>query len=140
MEKPRTHEVDATQIDLSVMPPLMREICKTIGVTDGLKLIEAYGGRRLYVNSTACPDCPLARVISMEALQKLVARFAGARLHLTKIDKVHIQLKHRLLHEMKAAKKPASAIAETLGYSERRVYQLTSKPLVDEKNRDLFEP
>ncbi len=137
MDTQRISDTELDQLDLSLMPPLAREIIKTVGISDGFKLLEFRGGRRLFVPETADENCQLAGVISMDGLRKLCARYGGSRLSLTKMDKVLMQLKHKLLREMRAQKKTVPAIAEAFDYSERRVYQLSSTPDTD-KNLDLF--
>jgi Mor family transcriptional regulator len=65
-------------IDTDLLPPLLQELVALIGLTATMKLVERYGGVRLYVPKRAPDqDHELVQLIGTEAVSKLVAAYGG---------------------------------------------------------------
>ena len=65
-------------IDSSLLPPILRDIVDLVGMHPTMKLVEAYGGVRLYVpKGELAEDHYLVRLIGREAAEKLQAMYGG---------------------------------------------------------------
>ncbi|NVM78882.1 Mor family transcriptional regulator [Duganella sp. SG902] len=65
------------QIALTDLPHQVRHIAAIVGLSAALKLVQNYGGVRLYVPVTMRPDHILARMIGFDEACKLSAEFGG---------------------------------------------------------------
>lgn len=61
----------------SLLPGVLREIEPLIGMAATLRLVEAYGGVRLYVPRQMHARHPLARLLGLDAAQRLAEMFGG---------------------------------------------------------------
>jgi len=59
------------------LPPSLRDIADLIGLPGTLKLVETYGGVRLYVPKKLDADHKLAQLIGLEHAAKLAATYGG---------------------------------------------------------------
>ena len=64
--------------------PLLREISSVVGLPATARLIEVFGGVRLYVPKQARPEHKIALLIGLEAAQRLSARFGNEELSIPK--------------------------------------------------------
>ncbi|MBI1407318.1 MAG: hypothetical protein GC145_14485 [Caulobacter sp.] len=106
-----------------------------LGVEAMTRLSDKFGGRRIYVPATIGPDHPLAVAAGLEAALQLVAHYAGHTLSLP----ITPARRQRVL-ELDKRGFTKALIAETVGLTERRVYQiLAEQPAVrDDTQGSLF--
>jgi hypothetical protein len=64
-------------VRLSHLPETVLEMVELIGMPAALKIVESYGGVRLYVPQTIVPDHPLEQLIGRTNAEKLAARYGG---------------------------------------------------------------
>ncbi len=54
-----------------LLPPLLQEFVRLIGVVATMQLVERFGGLRIYVPANPYPEHPLAQIIGFDNLVKL---------------------------------------------------------------------
>ncbi len=59
------------EISVELLPPKLQEFVRLIGVAATLKMVEKYGGLRIYIPVKATPDHEFAKLIGVENLAKL---------------------------------------------------------------------
>ena len=91
-------------------------LVEPLGLDDALRLIEAYGGSRLYVPKMFDPDCKLAQEFGDQMARSMVARWGGDMLKVPSVRWWRILLYRR--EGMSYAQ-----IARKLGCSETTVWQ-----------------
>lgn len=65
-------------IDASLLPPILQDFVDLVGLHATMRLVEAYGGVRLYVpKGELAEDHYLVRLIGREAAEKLQAMYGG---------------------------------------------------------------
>jgi hypothetical protein len=64
-------------IEARYLPGILQEFASLIGLAGTLRIVETYGGVRLYVPKTVDGDHDLARLIGLEAARKLAAEYGG---------------------------------------------------------------
>lgn len=64
-------------IDASLLPGVLREMVSCIGLQATLRIVEHYGGVRLYVPVEIEADHPIAQMIGLDAARKLAAEYGG---------------------------------------------------------------
>lgn len=112
--------------DLSVelLPQVLQQFVQLIGLSATMKLVEKFGGRRLYVPINAHPEHGLAKLIGFDKLVKLSLVY-GAQ------DHFDIPRAHRALRHLRDAKirseygpKSASILAGEHGLTERQIFNI----------------
>lgn len=63
------------------LPPALVKLVDAIGQTDALKLVERYGGTKLYLPSLPKPNNQIAMIIGVEQAQALAAAWDDIWLH-----------------------------------------------------------
>ncbi len=97
-------------------------IVELIGEEAAAKLIASFGGTRLYVPHSPCPNDPLARAVGTEAALKLARMFGGERVELPKPPPRRTQIL-----ALRAAGHSIEAIARALNCTRRRVFQVLAE-------------
>jgi len=97
-------------------------IVELIGEEAAAKLIASFGGTRLYVPHSPCPDDALARVVGTEAALKLARMFGGERVELPKPPPRRSQIL-----ALRAAGRSVEEIARALSCTRRRVLQVLAQ-------------
>lgn len=64
-------------IDLALLPPTLHEMARVVGVEGVRKLVDAYGGVRLYVPQSVDQDHPLAELLGLAAARAMSAELGG---------------------------------------------------------------
>ncbi len=86
------------------------------------KLSARFGGRRIYVPASITSGHELVLVVGLEAAKVLATHFAGVTLSVPMPQ--HAADRRRQVIEMNAEGFTRAAIAEKVGLTERRVYQI----------------
>jgi hypothetical protein len=93
-----------------------------IGEEATAKLIERFGGTRLYVPHSPTPDDALAQAVGVESALKLAQTFGGERVEVPKPPPRPV----RIL-ALRAAGHSVESIARALGCTRRRVFQVLAE-------------
>lgn len=67
----------AADIDVDDLPGILRDLVDLIGLTVTLRLVEHYGGVRLYVPVKYDPEHMLVKLLGAPAAQKLIEHYGG---------------------------------------------------------------
>ncbi|MBF5004716.1 Mor transcription activator family protein [Diaphorobacter caeni] len=82
-----------------VLSPVLQQLFEIIGLLDTFKLVERFGGLRLYIPGKASADHPIAQTIGVEKMQLLCTEFAyhglGMRFTLPQAKNLSIILRNR---------------------------------------------
>src|SRR5216683_6476044 len=97
-------------------------IVEIIGEEAAAKLIARFGGTRLYVPHTPCPDDALALAVGTGAAMKLAQMFGGERVELPKPPPRRMQIL-----ALRAAGRSVEEIARALNCTRRRVFQVLAE-------------
>ena len=66
-----------SEIEARYLPGILQEIAEMIGLPATLKLVEAYGGVRLYIPKRYDPDHPLVKLIGHAHAARLCETYGG---------------------------------------------------------------
>lgn len=66
-----------TVLATELLPPRLQEFVRLIGLPATLRMVERFGGLRIYIPATAAPDHPFAEIVGMENLAKLCEEFSA---------------------------------------------------------------
>ena len=96
----------ADLIDSDLLPPLLQDFERIIGLAATLDLVRAYGGLRIYIPTPARvrPDHPIAKIIGVDALMALA--------------EVYGQMVFARAEEIAPGQLPAAAMAAWLAWYE----------------------
>lgn len=127
------------EVDESLLPGILQEIAELIGLPATLKLVQHYGGVRLYVPKHLSEDHILITIIGEAAALKLVERFGGLdHFDIPKAQAISIALRNAKIHE----EKPTSSVRQlALKYhlTERQVRKILAIDQQEEsKQMGLF--
>ena len=131
-----------THIDISLLPPALRELVRVLGEADALRLVGRAGGGRITVpkRSRATPDHPLCVLMGEVAFGKLVEEYDGAVLELPNADAYVRELRHEQVRQLRAEGLSMDDIGRATGYCRRHVINiLHGKTEADVYTMDLFE-
>lgn len=116
-------------IGFSLVEHLMREttldeICEQIGYS-GTRVVAAwYSGRSLYVPSTADAEHPLATLVGLRPLRRLVARYGGWAINVPSAAADAALQRDRRIAEMLGQGMDVGTVATLVDLSARRVDQI----------------
>lgn len=101
---------------------VLDELIESVGETVALKLVETFGGARVYIPHNPDATSPLAIEIGPEAAMKLARVYGGERVELPKPT----ARRARIL-ELRTAGVSVDTIARQLGCTRRRVFQVLAE-------------
>lgn len=127
----------ADDINVDLLPQLLRELADIIGLDATLKLTEAYPGVSIYVPAVPRPHHKLASIIGYDNLVALSDIYGKDYLAMPKLDAAVRQIKHALIRDMQG-KFSARQMALATGYTTRRVLQIKSQGNDHDQQQDLF--
>ena len=115
--------------DIALLPPLLQDFVRLIGLPATLALVRAYGGLRIYIPSPARahPEHALAQHIGHQALQAL-AQVYGSESHfaLPKATHALTALRNRRIARAYASSQTARALAAQYNLTERHVERIVA--------------
>lgn len=116
---------------MQLLPKRLRDFVRLIGLPATLKLVERYGGTRLYVPANPHAEHPLAVLIGLDKLQALSSVYAMED-HFD-IPKAERALRHLRDQQIREAYKTrsASALAREHGLTERQIFNIVGAPEPD---------
>lgn len=66
-----------TALANELLPPRLQEFVRLIGLPATLRMVERFGGLRIYIPATATPDHPFAEIIGIDNLAKLCQEYSA---------------------------------------------------------------
>lgn len=135
----------ADLIDSDLLPPLLQDFERIIGLAATLDLVRAYGGLRIYIPTPARvrPDHPIAKIIGVESLMAL-AEVYGAEDHfpLPKAERAILAVRNARIARAYETHKTARELAAVHHLTERQVERILAaagvKAPVDRRQGSLF--
>lgn len=125
-------------IDTILLPGVLPEMVELIGIADTMKIVEEYGGVRLYIPQDVTPEHPLVLLIGFEHAQKLAEHFGGERPEIPLVTAIMRQARDI---EIRNQWPTLSQRQLALKYktTERNIRLILGKCELDEKQMQLFE-
>jgi Mor family transcriptional regulator len=135
----------ADLIDSDLLPPLLQDFERIIGLAATLDLVRAYGGLRIYIPTPARvrPDHPIAKIIGVDALMAL-AEVYGAEDHfpLPKAERAILAVRNARIARAYETHKTVRELAAVHHLTERQVERILAaagvKAPVDRRQGSLF--
>lgn len=106
----------------SVRTSTLETITEAIGVSAAAKIVEEFGGRRLYVARSPQPEDALVRLIGERAAAELARMFGGDRIMIP-ADAERAHRRRRIL-EARSRGLTISSVAREIRCTERYVYKV----------------
>lgn len=122
--------IDLERLDL---PESLAEVVDVIGLEQALRLVDAFGGVRVYVPERMTPEHILVRVIGHNSAWQLASHFGGEQLSVPRcVSGLRSVRNAQIRRERQAGASPAQ-LALRYGMTERQVYSIlaTSEPEQD---------
>lgn len=120
----------ATALANELLPPRLREFVRLIGLPATLRLIERYGGLRIYIPAHPAPDHPLADLIGFDKLRALSAEYAidgtGLRFVLPKAQRAFDAIRNERIRTDFSTGKSVRALAAEHSLVERQVARIVA--------------
>ncbi len=117
----------ADLIDSDLLPPLLQDFERIIGLAATLDLVRAYGGLRIYIPTPARvrPDHPIAKIIGVDALMAL-AEVYGAEDHfpLPKAERAILAVRNARIARAYETHKTARELAAEHLLTERQIERI----------------
>lgn len=88
------------EIDLDLLPGTLREIAGLIGIPATMKLVDRYGGVRLYVPQKLDASHTLVIWIGAQNAQKLVDEYGGETLEIPKAEAALREIRNREIRSL----------------------------------------
>jgi hypothetical protein len=114
-------------VNVGLLPPNLRVLCRALGNRKAFALCKARGGVPLQVPTRASLTHWLVEVIGFDGLQALVEALGGEAVDVPKYDKVAMQLQHREVHACLKAGMGLTRTALKTGYTKRHVLNLQTE-------------
>ena len=127
-----------TDVELQLLPPLIRLVAKAAGVERALAFAAKHGGLVIYVPKVATPEHPLAADIGLAGLQALCAEFEGP-VSVPKALRAVLAVRNQRMRRQRA-EASIRDLAQAYQLDRRRVQQIMAEPcgqLADDQP-DLF--
>lgn len=107
---------------LLAMPPLFKELSKSIPVLVLLALAERFGGLRMYVPMRPNQSSRLASVLDLPSFNALAARFGKETIEIPRAAAMHRVARDQEIVKLLASGKSAGEVAHNFGVSRRTVH------------------
>lgn len=120
--------MESENINLDELSPLLRELYHLIGFKATMKLVEIYGGRRIYLPTRKVEaDHPLRQHLSEEAIATLQAHYpSGQLLSIPKADLLIRRTRDRLICRLYKSQS-ARELSERFNLAERSIWDIVAR-------------
>lgn len=116
-------------ISIDLLPPLLQEFERLVGLRATMALVKGWGGLRVYFPTPdrLTEDHPYAKAIGLEALKKLAQEYGGLpHFQLPKAERALQAVRNARIAADYATSKTARQIAAEHGLTERQVVRLVA--------------
>lgn len=128
-----------TEIEARYLQGVLQEIAYLIGLAATLKLVEAYGGVRLYVPKRFDPDHPLVKLIGHANAAKLVECYGGdEHFDIPRAAAATRAARNALIREERLRGATRREIALRYGLTERQICNIIGDEPEDDRQGGLF--
>lgn len=123
-------------------PKSLLEIIEIIGEGVALKLVQRYAGQRIRIPvlSNATEDHPLAQCIGLVELRKLIGLDGGRWIYIPRCANGLREQRNREIVTLYSPPHnvPVNELAQRYGLSYRRIEQILSSTVIDDRQVSLF--
>ena len=132
-------------ISTDLLPPLLQDFVRLVGLQATMALVGAVGGLRVYIPTPerATPEHPFAVLIGFDSLLKLAAEYGGQpHFQLPKADRALKAVRNAQIAKAYAKDRSARQLAEEFRLTESQVVRIVAAAgvtaPVDRKQQPLF--
>lgn len=128
------------EIDIDQLPQSAAEIVDVVGVEAALRLVEAWGGVRLYVPQQMPKDHLLVSTLGREEADELAARYGGESIQVPRCLHALRAVRNTRMRRERARGDSPALLALRYRLTERQVYSIlanTAEP-EDERQQTLI--
>lgn len=124
--------------DIALLPPSMRWLAKTAGLSAVLALVRVHGGGApVYVPATLRADHYLVRLVGLEAFAALVAEYGGTALEIARCERAARELVYRQIRREAREGVTQNTLALRHGFTVRHIRTILESQEED-RNGSLF--
>ena len=130
-------------IPVELLPPLLQEFVRLIGLAPTMALVQAVGGRRVYFPKRPTQEHYLATIVGLDNLLKLGQEYGGVEhFQLPKAERALLAVRNAKIAADYAASKTARDLAIEYGLTEGQIVRIVAAQGVtaptDRRQRALF--
>jgi len=134
---------DASHLPIELLPPLLQNFVRLIGLAPTMSLVQVFGGRRVYFPKQPTPEHPLAAIVGLENLLKLSEVYGGLEhFQLPKAERALLAVRNSSIAADYAAHKTARDLAVEHGLTEGQIVRIVAAQGVtaplDRRQKALF--
>lgn len=116
-------EASTDSLDVQLLEPLLQSFVALTGLRATMLIVEAFGGRPIYVAKDPDPDGNLARLVGLDAAIVLGCEYGGNRLTIPKAGAALRALRDQRIRA-EHAHKSLSKLVQDYSLSERRICEI----------------
>lgn len=119
----------AIPVPIDLLPPLLQDFERLVGLKATMALVKVYGGLRVYFPTVdrAQADHPYAALIGLDNLLKLSQEYGGQQhFQLPKAERALLAVRNARIAAAYASDKTAREIAAELGLTEGQVVRIVA--------------
>ena len=105
-------------------PGIYQDMAQTIGDDATAKLVEQYGGTRLYIPYKLNPEHPLCQLLGHETSQQLSSEYGGMTVEIPRAIMLQIRKRNELIMADSAAGMSQSKLARKYRLTERTIRKI----------------
>ena len=128
----------STEIEARYLPPILQEVAALIGLPATVRLVEAYGGVRLYVPKKFDPDHPIVKLVGHANAALMTNAFGGdEHFDIPRALAATIAVRDHRIRRDRAAGSTHRELALRYHLTERHIRNILG-PEQDDRQVDLF--
>lgn len=133
----KTADLLTIKLDEKILPPVVRDICRIIGLQACLKLVDSYGGVGMWVPVEYRDDHILCKIIGREHAAKLIDSYSGEEIQMPKCEQALRTVRNAAII---ASDKSRRQLAIQYGLTERQISTIQKSAGLDfsERQDKLF--
>lgn len=112
------------EIDIADLPPSAAEIVSAVGIEAALRLVDAWGGLRLYVPHYMTEDHSLVNLLGGDSADRLAAHFGGERIQVPRCLQALRAMRNARIRRARHDGATPAELALTHGLTERQIYAI----------------
>lgn len=127
---------DWSDLSTDLLPQVLQDFVRLIGLAATMILVEHFGGRRLYIPANPHPDHQLVKLIGLDNLVKL-SRVYGLQDHFD-IPKAERALRHLRDQKIRSeyGPKSTSQLAREYNLTERQIWNIVGRPSTSSSSQE----
>ena len=133
----------AGHLPIELLPPLLQNFVRLIGLAPTMAFVQIFGGRRVYLPKHPTPEHPFAAIVGLENLLKLSEVYGGLEhFQLPKAERAFLAVRNASIAADYADMKTARDLAVEHGLTEGQIVRIVAAQGVteptDRRQKALF--